>query len=403
MTRFRSLAVIAAAALIPLVVSSQASQTRPEARALWVTRFDYDSPSKIAHIMETASRAHFNIIYFQARAAGDAFYRSQIEPCAALLCGKLGGTPTYDPLEVAVREGHKRGLQVHAYLNALTAEAAGIEGQCRALVQPDAGNPRHMLLDHPEWVMSDKSGRRLPCPNSEEYVWFSPGFPEVRSRLAAVAADIARRYDIDGIHLDRIRYPGEAWSYDSASRREFGMDPATHKAEWKAYRTSLVNRMVKETYDSLQSVKPGLVMSAAVWGIYNDVWAWHTLAGATNLMQDSRAWAKAGYMDVLVPMTYYRIGKSYCSRIDWRCTLDDNMKGAEKETGRHMYIGIDASKGATEVLKQIRFARQRGATGIAIFSFTDADKARLWNPLAAGLFAERAEVPDMRWKQAGTH
>jgi hypothetical protein len=108
-------------------------------------------------------------------------------------------------------------------------------------------------------------------------------------------------------------------------------------------------------------------------------------------------------MDVLVPMTYYRIGESYCSRIDWRCTLDDHMQGAEKETGRQMYIGIDASKGAKEVLRQIQFARQRGATGIAIFSFTDADNARLWAPLAAGLFSDRADVPSMQWKQAGTH
>jgi uncharacterized lipoprotein YddW (UPF0748 family) len=404
MKRLRLFAAASALLLAPALASPQGSVLgRPEARALWVTRFDYDSPSKIAHIMETASRAHFNIIYFQVRAASDAYYRSQIEPCAALLCGKLGGTPTYDPLEVAVREGHKRGLQVHAYLNALTAEAAGIEGQCRALVEPEPGNPRHMLLDHPEWVMSDRTGRRLPCPNSEEYVWFSPAFPEVRSRLAAVAADVARRYAVDGIHLDRIRYPGEAWSYDSASRREFGMDPATHKAEWKAYRTSLVSRMVKETYDSVQSVRPGLVMSAAVWGIYNDVWEWHTLAGATNLMQDSRAWARDGYMDVLVPMTYYRIGKSYCSRIDWSCTLDEQMKGAEKETGRQMYIGIDASKGATEVLNQVRLARAKGATGVAIFSFTDADNARIWGPLAADLFRQPAEIPDMRWKQAGTH
>jgi Uncharacterized protein conserved in bacteria len=114
--------------------------------------------------------------------------------------------------------------------------------------------------------------------------------------------------------------PGDAWSYDSASRRQFGMDPATHQAEWKAFRTNLVSEMVKEAYDSIQSVKPGMVMSAAVWGVYNDKWAWHTLAGATNLMQDSRAWAKGGYMDVLVPMTYYRIGPSYCSRIDWKCT-----------------------------------------------------------------------------------
>jgi Uncharacterized protein conserved in bacteria len=387
----------------PSIGADSEHLAQPEARALWVTRFDYDSEAKIARIMDIASRAHFNIIYFQARAAGDAYYRSNIEPCAALLCGKIGGTPTYDPLEVAVREGHRRGLQVHAYLNALTAQAAGIEGECKPIPEPDGGNPRHVLLDHPEWVMRDRTGKPLPCPNSEEYVWLSPAFPEVRHRLAAVAADVARRYDVDGIHLDRIRFPGEAWSYDSAARAEFGMNPDTHQAEWKAYRTDLVSKMVRETYDSIQSVKPGLVLSAAVWGVYNDKWGWHTLAGATNLMQDSRRWARDGYMDVLVPMTYYRIGPTYCSRIDWKCTLDEQMQGAEKETGRQMYIGIDASKGRREVLDQIRLARSKGATGIAVFSFTDANDAGIWAPLAADLFADPAPVPVMPWKLSGTH
>jgi hypothetical protein len=72
----------------------------------------------------------------------------------------------------------------------------------------------------------------------------------VRSRLAAVAADVARRYDIDGIHLDRIRYPGTAWSYDAPSLAEFGRDPASFPTEWRSYRMNLVNRMVKEAYDS---------------------------------------------------------------------------------------------------------------------------------------------------------
>jgi len=382
----------------------QAGAQRTEARALWVTRFDYDSEAKIARIMEIAAAAHFNIIYFQARAASDAYYRSSIEPCAAILCGKLGGTPTYDPLEVAVREGHKRGLQVHAYLNALTGRAAGIEGQCKSIPEPDAGNPRHVLLDHPEWVMSDRTGRKLPCPNSEEYVWLSPSFPAVRTQLARVAADIARRYDIDGVHLDRIRYPGNDWSWDPASRAEFGKNPDLYPAEWKAYRTDLVNRMVRETYDSISVVKPDLVLSAAVWGIYTDKWRWKTLAGKTDLMQDSRAWAKNGYMDILVPMTYYRIG-SHCSRIDWWCTLEDHLQGSEKETGRQVYIGIDASKGAREIINQIRLAREHNATGIALFSFTDANNARVWPLLARDVFAEKANVPVMPWKQqqVGTH
>lgn len=373
-------------------------QATAEGRALWVTRFDYDSPAKIAYIMETAARANFNVIYFQARAAGDAYYRSTIEPCATLLCGTLGGTPKYDPLEVAVREGHRRGLQVHAYLNALTGQPAGIEGQCRAIPRPAPGNPRHMLLDHPEWAMSDRHGRRLPCPNGEEYVWLSPGFPAVRTRLAMVAADVARRYDVDGIHLDRIRYPGTAWSYDAPSLAEFGRDPSTHPKEWLEYRTNLVSRMVKETYDSVSAVKPSLVLSAAVWGVYEDKWNWKTLRGLTDLMQDARVWARNGYMDVIVPMTYFRIKSELCERADWTCLLLDHVEGAERKTKRQMYIGIDASKGASEIISQIKLARNVGATGMAVFSFSAAENAGVWPLLAAGVFADRAAVPPMPWK-----
>lgn len=389
--------------LFVLMSSPAKSQPRPEARALWVTRFDYNSEAKIARIMEIAANANFNIIYFQARASSDAYYRSAIEPCAPLLCGKLGGTPSYDPLEVAVREGHMRGLQVHAYLNALTARPAGIEGPCRPMPEPDPGNPRHILLEHPEWVMSDRTGRRLGCPGGEEYVWLSPAFPEVRTRLATVAADIARRYDVDGIHLDRIRYPGSAWSHDAASRAEFGRDPATNAADWRAYRTGLVNRMVRETRDSIEAVKPSLVLSAAVWGIYDDTRGWKTLAGRADLMQDSRAWAKGGYIDVLVPMTYSRIKVPHCARIGWGCMLDEHLEGGERETGRQMYIGIDAGKGAREVIDQIRMAQRRGATGMAVFSFTDADNSRIWPLLKASVFSERTTVPAMPWKEKGIH
>ena len=399
MKQSRWFGAVAAAALC--FVAMPASGQMSEARALWVTRFDYDSEAKIARIMETAAKANFNIVYFQVRASGDAYYKSDIEPCASRLCGKLGGTPKYDPLAVAVREGHKHGLQVHAYLNALTAKPAGIEGQCKPIPEPDAGNPRHMLLKHPEWVMSDRRGKKLPCPNSEEYIWLSPSFPGVRSQLARVAADVARRYDVDGIHLDRIRYPGNAWSWDPVSKSGFGKDPDQHPAEWKAYRTGLVSSMVRETWDSVAAVKPNLVYSAAVWGIYDDIWKWKTLAGKTDLMQDYRAWAKDGYMDVLVPMTYSRI-KEPCARIDWGCMLDEQL-GAEKETGRQMYIGIDASKGAREVVNQVRMARNRGATGMAIFSYSALADTRAFQLLGSTVFSEKASVPVMSWKVQASH
>ena len=371
-----------------------------EGRAIWVTRFDYDSEAKIKYIMETAARANFNVVYFQARAAGDAYYRSTIEPCAVLLCGRLGGTPSYDPLEVAVREGHRQGLQVHAYLNGLSGRPAGIEGQCRPMPEPLPGNPRHMLLEHPEWGVTYRDGRPLRCPNTEEYIWLSPGFPEVRTRLARIAADVARRYDVDGIHLDRIRYPGTAWSYDAPSLAEFGRDPVRYRAEWIAYRINLVNRMVKETYDSITAVKPSLVFSAAVWGVYEDKWNWKTQSGLNDLMQDARAWARDGYMDVLVPMNYYKIQPVLCARVDWTCLFLDHLKGAGTGSGRQMYIGMDAGKGVREIVNQIRVARRNGASGFALFSFGEADRAGMWPVLAATVFAQRAAVPLMPWKLA---
>ena len=176
-----------------------------EGRALWVSRFEFDSPQKIELIMQRAATANFNIVYFQVRGAADAIYRSAIEPCATVLCARLGGTPLYDPLELAVRAAHDHGLELHAWLNALTGLGAGGAAQCATLVESEAGNPRHLLLEHPEWAMVDDAGERQRCPNAEEYVWLSPAIPEVRTRLARVAADITRRYAVDGIHLDRNR------------------------------------------------------------------------------------------------------------------------------------------------------------------------------------------------------
>ena len=159
-----------------MLVGSSASAQMSEARALWVTRFDYDSEAKIGRIMETAAKANFNIVYFQVRASSDAYYKSEIEPCASRLCGKLGGTPTYDPLAVAVREGQKRGLEVQRTSTRLL-ETGGDRRTVQSDASPDPGKPRHVLLDHPEWTMAD--GRAsAPCPNSEEYIWLSPSYPQ---------------------------------------------------------------------------------------------------------------------------------------------------------------------------------------------------------------------------------
>ena len=158
--------------------------------------------------------------------------------------------------------------------------------------------------------------------------------------------------------------------------------------------------MVKETYDSITAVKPSLVFSAAVWGVYEDKWNWKTQSGLNDLMQDARAWARDSYMDVLVPMNYYRIQPVLCARADWTCLLLDHLRATGRGTGRQMYIGMDAGKGVREIVNQIRVARRNGASGFALFSFGEADRAGMWPILAATVFSDRAAVPLMPWKLA---
>jgi uncharacterized lipoprotein YddW (UPF0748 family) len=369
-----------------------------EGRALWVNRFEYDSAADIARIMAQAGEAHFNIVYFQVRGAADALYRSKLEPCAVSLCGHLGGTPPYDPLEVAVTEAEKHGLEIHAWLNALSAWPSGSADACKLLTESPPGQPQHLLLEHPDWVVVSKSGQPMACPNDQEYVSFSPAYPGVRAELARVAADLSTRYGIRGIHLDRIRYPGKDWSYDELSLASFGRDPDADPDAWDRFRRDQVNKTVRETREAMQAVDPSLTLSAAVWPVYQDRWGWHASEGFSWFYQDPRGWAGDGYLDVTVPMTYDPITTRRCDRVDWACLLDDHIDGVQRATGRHLYIGIAARNGADEALREIALGRERGVAGFSLYSYSSISSADLWSRLAKGPFKDRADIPRQPWK-----
>jgi uncharacterized lipoprotein YddW (UPF0748 family) len=392
-----------------------------EARALWVNRFDYTNAASIANIMQKAGQARFNMVYFQVRGIGDAFYRSTIEPCAYALCGTLGGgttnaVPPFDPLAVAITEAAKYGIEVHAWLNSYTGWVAGSATNCARLIE---STPRHMLKANPSWIMTDRNRVPMPCATSSEYIWVSPGFPGVRSQLAHVAADIARNYAVKGIHLDRIRYPGTAWSYDTSSVNTWdranglaiGTLPPASSSSFNDFRRAMVNQGVREVYDSIRAVRPSLVLSAAVWPIYKTPPGWSTgfSRGYDDLFQDTRTWTGSGFLDVAVPMTYpgsttsvsYTVKPTYCASLDWECLLDDHRRVIEDQHHRFVYIGVGAIKGWDEMDRQLAIARRKGVTGISIYNYgTIRDQSpTAWTNLANGYFKYPATVPAMPWKQ----
>ncbi|HEU4455017.1 MAG TPA: family 10 glycosylhydrolase [Longimicrobium sp.] len=403
-------ALAGASLIAPAFAAAPASAAKPvameEGRALWVNRWDYGSAATIRQVMENAKRANFNIVYFQVSGPWDARYRSKLNPCSARLCDRLGGVPTWDPLEVAVREAHSRGLQLHAWINGLSGWESTSGTNCRALRPSEPGQPNHVLVDHPEWAMHTRGGRPMACPNGDEYVYLSPAHAGVRTHLARVAAEVVRRYDVDGVHLDRIRYPGADFGWDRASLAAFGRDPAANPRDWARFRRELVNRMVRETHDSIRAVRR-VPLSAAVWPIYDrERFGWPSSSGVAQFHQDTWEWARGGYLDVAVPMTYFRVAQERCSyrplrpgqepNPDWDCMIADHVAGM-RPTGRHLYAGVLPGLGRDEIVKQVRIGRQHGVNGFSFYFYSALANMNAWAFLGDGVFREPAVPPRMDW------
>jgi uncharacterized lipoprotein YddW (UPF0748 family) len=282
-----------------------AAGPRRELRAVWVVRTDLASEERIREIVRTARAAGLNTLFVQVRGRGDAYYLSDLEPRAQA----LRGTPhDFDPLAVAVREGHRAGLAVHAWLNAMYVWS-------EATRPADAG---HILNAHPDWLAVEANGRRhgLGTPGG---AFLCPSNPDARAHLRAVYVDVARRYPVDGIQLDYIRYPNAHTCYCAGCRSRFtawleacgraglarrGSITATYPSEWRTWRSEQITSLVASIRDDLRAVRPELTLSAAVipWGHYPQNFR---LSDAyTTCGQDWDGWIRAGLVDAVAPMTY---------------------------------------------------------------------------------------------------
>ncbi|MBR2145500.1 MAG: family 10 glycosylhydrolase [Akkermansia sp.] len=178
----------------------QVNETAPEParefRAAWVaTVYNLDWPSRaglpaeeqraeLLHIIEMAAKLRLNAILLQVRPNGDALYKSSLEPWSAWLSGP-GENPGYDPLEYAIREAHRRGIEVHAWFNPFRATISG-----RPVVRG------HIARRQPGWLLQAGSTQIL-----------NPSRPQTREYVMSVIMDVVKRYNIDGVHLDDYFYP----------------------------------------------------------------------------------------------------------------------------------------------------------------------------------------------------
>ncbi len=363
-----------------------------EFRGAWVaTVYNLDWPSKpglpvaeqkaqLRAILDRAAQLKLNAILFQVRPASDALYASKREPWSAVLMGKQGVSPGYDPLEYAITEAHARGIELHAWFNPFRA-ATGSKGF--------ASN--HVTQTHPEWIRPFGSQQ-----------WVDPGDPAARAYVIDVILDVVRRYDIDGVHIDDYFYPyplkvGDAYFPDDASWERFGVRSGMSRPDW---RRDNINRFVEALYHQVKAEKARVRVGISPFGIWRPkvpATIEAQLDAFTQLFADSRHWLQEGWCDYLAPQLYWGIEpakQSFPVLLEW---------WRQQSRGKPIWPGIateriGSGRSAQEIARQIALTREGNLGGNAPGHIHWDMKALMRNVggingVLAETYSDRAEAP----------
>ena len=275
---------------------------------------------ELTTMFDFMQQAGINAVMLQIRPAADAFYAKSREPWSKWLNGKQGSAPNpvYDPLEFAITEAHKRGLELHAWFNPYRATNDGKFG---------ALSPNHITRLKPDWFFI-YGGIKL----------FDPGIPEVRDYIVKVFLDVVDNYDIDGVHIDDYFYPyridGQHIN-DAATFKKYS-GGFTNIDDWRRHN---VDTLIHMLTDSIHKHKPRVKFGISPFGIWANKFQnpegsdTHGLPSYYELYADSRKWVKEGWVDYINPQIYFPIGDRsvpFEKLLDW---WSDNTYN------RHLYVG----------------------------------------------------------------
>lgn len=268
-----------------------------------------------------------NAIIFQVRPECDALYESNIEPWSRFLTGRQGEPPSpyWDPLAWMVEQCHRRGMELHAWINPYRAKTKTTRELAR----------NHVAIRHPETVFA-YDGQLI----------LNPGSPENRDYICKVVADIVERYDIDGLHIDDYFYPYPVAGQTIPDDKEFAAynNGIRDRGDWRRYN---VNVFMKQLYETIHKVKPWVKFGVSPFGIYRNKKSAPTIGSNTNGLQnyddlyaDVLMWVNNGWVDYCVPQLYWPIGHKAA---DYETLIKWWNKYAGK---RHLYIGEDVERTA---------------------------------------------------------
>lgn len=326
-----------------------------EIRAMWITRYQLDTPEKIDQFVQKAKENGFNAIFVQVLGRGVAFYDSKIIPKAKV---------SFDPLKYTVEKSHKAGIKIHAWLNAYYVWSS-----------PSAPESSfHIVNKRPDWILYDRKMQFL-----------NPSIEGVKHHLYSIYMEVAQNYEVDGIHFDYIRYPGISSGFDLESRRKFSnsywLDPiylaydpklvidyygtAGYRKlleKWTDYRCSQVTELVNRISFGIRQLNKNIKISAAVFPNLKNA--------KSERGQDWEKWLDQGTIDFVVPMIY-------SENLDYVKKTITNIASISHKS----IIGLGAFKmPARDLIKQIHTLRKLNKysfAGFSLFSY-DTISSTMW-------------------------
>lgn len=395
-----------------------AQQNNSEFRATWVITWEYilssnsveQNKARIRQILDEHKAGNFTSVLWQVRQSGTAYYNSSYEPYGSYAGGAY---PGFDPMAYAIEEAHKRGLEFHAWFNVFSTSSTA------------PGTPANL---HPEWICRDQSGS--PMTTS---IALSPGLQAVREYTTNVAMEIVRKYDIDGLHLDYVRW-NEFTS--SAASKEFEKIQAEQKlldgeitdaqieeltnnlagrylydvehpysagipsgfSSWEEWWRWSVTEFVKTLHDSIQAVKPYVRLSVAALGKYN----WSSWNGYNVVFQDAALWFNQGYIEQIAAMHYHwTTGSGFYGMLTGSCPecwsqfIQPGIAAKRYYTvGPPSYILSDNNIWSNHS-DIVNTCRTVGWTdGFQFFSYADWKDHAYWDDAAATFFRKKVKIRD---------
>lgn len=372
--------------LFPQLKSQEIPAT--EIRAVWLTtNWNLDWPSsanmspenqqkELCRILDKLEEANFNTVLLQVRVRGDVFYKSKLEPWSNFFNNKggVGTAPKFDPLQFAINECHKRGLECHAWF---VTFPVGTQKQVKARQNNSIAfrRPDICKLHNGEWYLD-------------------PGNPQARSYIVSLVDELVSNYDIDGIHFDYIRYPESASKFpDKDTFTKYGKGK-----NLKNWRRDNITELVSDIYDLTKSKKPWVQVSCSPLGRYRDLdpkkGKWTAYA---SVHQDAGAWLQQGKMDAVYPMLYYNETEFKDYLDDWKSVA--NGRFVAPGLGVYRMLKDEGNWSLEDIKNQMDLSKQSNMSGVTYYRAGNVlDNLKgVYDMLKEGPYAYPAKIPPMKW------